>query len=84
MSAQNISAAWPATTDEEVMAAVKAESVDAFEVLYDRYHERAYRIARAVCRDDGRAEDAVQEAFGSIWKTARLTSRRSTRSRRGC
>jgi RNA polymerase sigma-70 factor (ECF subfamily) len=37
-------------------------------VLYDRYHERAFRIA-AVCRDYGRAEEAVQETFTSIWKT---------------
>jgi RNA polymerase sigma-70 factor, ECF subfamily len=72
MSAQNTSADWRATTDEQIMAAVKAGSADAFEVLYDRYHERAHQIARAICRDNGRAEDAVQEAFGSIWKT-RLT-----------
>jgi RNA polymerase sigma-70 factor (ECF subfamily) len=69
MSAQNISADWAAISDEQVMAAVKAGSVDAFEVLYDRYQERAYRVARAICRDYGQAEDAVQEAFGSIWKT---------------
>jgi RNA polymerase sigma-70 factor (ECF subfamily) len=72
MSAQNISADWPAISDEQVMAAVKAGSVSAFEVLYDRYHERAYRIARAVCRDNGPAEEAVQEAFGSIY-TTRMT-----------
>jgi RNA polymerase sigma-70 factor (ECF subfamily) len=69
MSAQNITADWPAITDEQVMAEVKAGSASAFEVLYDRYHERAYRIARAVCRDNGRAEEAVQEAFTAIWKT---------------
>lgn len=55
--------------DDQVMAHVKAGSVAAFGVLYDRYCDRAYRIAWSVCRDDGRAEEAVQEAFGSIWKT---------------
>ena len=58
-----------AIDDEQVMAAVKAGSVDAFAVLYDRYCDRAYRIAWSACRDDGQAEEAVQEAFGSIWKT---------------
>jgi RNA polymerase sigma-70 factor (ECF subfamily) len=51
------------------MAGVKAGSANAFGVLYDRYHERAYRIARVVCRDNARAEEAVQETFTSIWKT---------------
>jgi RNA polymerase sigma-70 factor, ECF subfamily len=58
-----------AIDDDQVMAAVKAGSVAAFGVLYDRYCDRAYRIAWSVCRDDGRAEEAVQEAFVSIWKT---------------
>ena len=51
------------------MAAVGAGSADAFGELYDRYCDRAYRVARAVCRDDGRARDAVQDAFLSIWRT---------------
>jgi RNA polymerase sigma-70 factor (ECF subfamily) len=58
-----------AINDDQVMAAVKAGSVAAFGVLYDRYCDRAYRIAWSVCRDDGRAEEALQEAFSSIWKT---------------
>jgi RNA polymerase sigma-70 factor (ECF subfamily) len=69
MSADNVTADRPAITDDQVMAAVKAGSANAFGVLYDRYHERAYRIARVVCRDNGRAEEAVQETFISIWKT---------------
>jgi RNA polymerase sigma-70 factor (ECF subfamily) len=55
--------------DDLVMARVKAGSTVAFGVLYDRYCDRAYRIAWSVCRDDGRAEDAVQETFISIWNT---------------
>lgn len=60
---------WPAISDDQIMAGVKAGSENAFGVLYDRYHERAYRIARSVCRDTSRAEEAVQETFISIWKT---------------
>jgi RNA polymerase sigma-70 factor (ECF subfamily) len=62
-------AALATVNDDQVMACVKAGSVVAFGVLYDRYYDRAYRIAQSVCRDDGRAEEAVQEAFISIWKT---------------
>lgn len=74
----NITADWPAISDDQVMAGVKAGSTNALGVLYDRYHERAYRIARGVCRDNGRAEEAVQETFISIWK-----SRTSYRSEEG-
>jgi RNA polymerase sigma-70 factor (ECF subfamily) len=51
------------------MAGVKAGSIAAFDVLYERYRHRAYRIARSVCDDDGRAQEAVQEAFTAIWRT---------------
>jgi len=59
---------WNAISDDAVMAAVKRGSSDAFGVLYDRYQAPAYRIARSVCRDSGRAEEAVQETFTAIWK----------------
>ncbi|HET9104916.1 MAG TPA: sigma-70 family RNA polymerase sigma factor [Solirubrobacteraceae bacterium] len=55
-------------SDQELMDAVAAGDVDAFGRLYDRFHRRAYRIAHAVCRDEGRAEDAVQDAFVSVWR----------------
>ena len=64
--------------DPELMAAMGAGAADAFGELYDRYCDRAYRVARAVCRDDGRAQDAVQDAFLSVW-----ISRGSYQSQRG-
>ena len=65
--------------DDLLMARVKAGSVDAFEELYDRYCDRAYRVAWSVCRNQSRAEDAVQEAFLSIWKSpAAYLSQRGT------
>lgn len=69
MSAENVTGDWPAISDDEVMAGVKAGSANAFGVLYDRYHERAYRIARVICRDSDCAAEAVQATFTSIWKT---------------
>jgi RNA polymerase sigma-70 factor, ECF subfamily len=64
--------------DDLLMSQVKGGSVDAFEKLYDRYSARAYRVARSVCHDQEQTENAVQEAFLSIWK-----SRTSYQSQRG-
>ena len=59
----------PALHDDQVMASVQAGSLAAFTVLYERYCDRVYSVARSVCRDDGRTQDAVQEAFITIWRT---------------
>jgi RNA polymerase sigma-70 factor, ECF subfamily len=65
--------------DDLLMSQVKGASVDAFEVLYDRYSARAYRVARSICHDQGHAEDAIQEAFLSLWKSrAAYQPQRST------
>jgi RNA polymerase sigma-70 factor (ECF subfamily) len=69
MTAHQASVDRPAITDDQVMVRVKDGSTAAFEVLYDRYCDRAYRVARSVCRDDGRAQEVVQEAFISIWRS---------------
>lgn len=55
--------------DDQLMASVKNGSIDALGVLYDRYCDRAYRVARSICRDHGRAQEAVQETFISIWRS---------------
>lgn len=60
-----------AASDEELMRGVQADDVRAFEALYDRNVARAWRLARSVCRDPGRAEDAVQDACVSAWQSRR-------------
>lgn len=57
-----------ASDDSRLMSDVDAGSVAAFAELYDRFCHRAYAVAFSVCRDEGRAQDAVQEAFLSLWK----------------
>lgn len=55
--------------DEALMLRVRDDdSSEAFGELYDRYGELALRMARSVCRDAARAEDAVKEGFLSIWR----------------
>jgi len=56
-------------TDAMLMARAQADDSDAFAELYDRHSARAFRVARAVCRDAGHAEDAVQEGFLAIWRS---------------
>ncbi len=58
-----------AVAESRLMTKVTAGSAEAFGALYDRYCGRAYRVAFSVCRDDGRAQDAVQEAFVSVWNS---------------
>ena len=69
MSPHRVGPDRSALHDDQLMAAVKAGSVAAFNVLYERYCDRVYRVARSVCCNDGRAQDAVQEAFIAIWRT---------------
>lgn len=56
-----------ALTDQRLMAEVNANDIGAFEALYDRYADRAYRVALSICHDKSLAEDAVQNAFLAIW-----------------
>lgn len=56
-------------SDEELMRRAQDDQVDAFEQLFDRHGGRALRVAASVCRDTSRAEEAVQDAFLSIWRS---------------
>lgn len=57
------------TSDEELMGRVQGtDDAEAFARLYDRHAARAYRVARSVCGDTHRSQDAVQEGFLSIWR----------------
>jgi len=49
--------------DEDLVALVRRGEGEAFRVLMQRYNRRLYRVARGVVRDDGEAEDVVQEAY---------------------
>lgn len=59
-----------ARADRRLIERMAAGDEAAMAELYDRYSERAYRVAHAVCRGNGLTEDAVQEAFLSVWRTS--------------
>jgi RNA polymerase sigma-70 factor, ECF subfamily len=51
------------TSDEDVVARVRAGEVELFEVVMRRYNRRLYRVARSILRNDGEAEDVLQHAY---------------------
>ncbi len=60
---------WTAETDQMLVGRMQSGDSEALGNLYARYSIRAHRVAHAVCHDDGCAEEIVQEAFISIWRS---------------
>lgn len=56
-----------APSDEELVGRMQSGDTDALGTLYARHQGKAHRVAQAVCRDAGRSQEVVQEAFISIW-----------------
>jgi RNA polymerase sigma factor (sigma-70 family) len=56
--------------DEALLALVARSDDDALAALYDRYGRQAYALALRVLRDPALAQDAVQDAFLTVWRTA--------------
>ncbi len=57
-------------SDEALLALVSRDDETALAELYDRYSRPAYGLALRILRDSNLAEDAVQDAFMTIWRTA--------------
>jgi RNA polymerase sigma-70 factor (ECF subfamily) len=57
-------------SDEDILEAIANGDDQGLADLYDRYGRIAYGLAYRVLRDQALAEDAVQEAFLAIWRSA--------------
>ena len=67
-----------AETDGRLIERIGRGDRDAFEQLYRRFARPVLAMAVRQLGDNGRAEDAAQETFAAIWRSAR-----SYRSERG-
>jgi len=50
-------------TDDVLVQRIRDGEGALFEVIVRRYNQRLYRVARAILRDDGEAEDVMQHAY---------------------
>src|SRR5260221_11456842 len=61
-------------SDEALLALVARSEESALAEVYDRFGSVAYGLALRVLRDEGLAQDAVQDAFLAVWRTAKSFS----------
>src|SRR5438094_8882186 len=59
----------PKMPDADLARAVASGNHDAMRLLMRRYNQTLFRTARAILRDDAEAEDAVQEAYMSAYRS---------------
>jgi RNA polymerase sigma factor (sigma-70 family) len=57
-------------SDEALVLLAARSEQHALAELYDRYGRTAYGLALRILRDEALAEDAVQEGFLAVWRTA--------------
>jgi RNA polymerase sigma-70 factor (ECF subfamily) len=55
--------------DEDLMQLVRRGDAAAFEVVYERHSSAAFSLAYRMCGTRSAAEDVVQEAFLSLWRS---------------
>src|SRR3954451_21720885 len=61
----------PSVSDGDLIRRVARRDANAFEALYRRYSRSVFGLALRRLGDRMSAEDAVQEPFGAIWRSAR-------------
>jgi RNA polymerase sigma factor (sigma-70 family) len=57
-------------SDESLLSLVASSDENALAELYDRFGRVAYGLALRILRDDALAQDAVQDAFLAVWRSA--------------
>lgn len=57
-------------SDAELLCRIAERELWAFEILYRRHVRTVYAIALRSLRDPSHAEDATQEVFAAVWRSA--------------
>ena len=57
-------------SDEALLSLVASSDDQALAELYDRFGRVAYGLALRILRDEALAQDAVQDAFLAVWRSA--------------
>ena len=73
-----------AARDEDLMALVREGDARAFEVIFERHAGAAFSLAYRMCGRRALAEDIVQEAFLSLWRSGARYDRRAAACAPGC
>jgi RNA polymerase sigma-70 factor (ECF subfamily) len=68
---QDPAAVLPDLSDADLLVLVADRDREAFESLYQRYVRSVYGLALRRLRDRQKAEDAVQETFTAVWRSAK-------------
>src|ERR1700760_738949 len=55
--------------DEDLMPLVHEGDARAFEIVFDRHADAAFSLAYRMCGRRAMAQDVVQEAFLSLWRS---------------
>jgi RNA polymerase sigma-70 factor (ECF subfamily) len=64
-----------ALSDEDLVARLVLGTQDALRVLFDRYSQMVFGMARRALKDDGEAEETMQQVFFDIYRAANLFDR---------
>src|SRR5512143_4074359 len=69
---------WTSLSDEDSVGRVAGGQTALFELLMRRHNERVYRAARAILRNDGEAEDVMQQAYVNAYAHLRQFAGRAS------
>src|SRR6266481_6445892 len=64
-----------ALSDEDLVARLVLGTQDALRVLFQRYSQMVFGMARRALKDDGEAEETMQQVFFDIYRAAKLFDR---------